>query len=491
MNGNDNGKSPERFTANRNRTDNQNNAAAQKQNAKPRFKIKDGNIIRINPDGTTTSRPLTDDERRRLEEARMNAARQRQMTSTDEAARRRADQKYLARSQTDAAEQLGVTGPSPAERRRRSDNIRRENQERRQRSRKVKVNPGAVVFVLLMALVVVASARQIKINETNKASSERTNLVYDETEYETKSGTTESETVEENIPADKNLTIFDTKQVANSEIHNGNLILVNYEHEYVAPDSIDLTNAYEQRTGTTETGRIKVSQTTTSMESEAFAALEKLVVGMKTATGTSDLMIVSGYRTYQDQVDIYDGYVKSNGEDYAKAYVANPGYSEHQTGLACDLTFYTSEGYSVPIPDYEYGSWVPENCMYEGFVRRYPEDKVDITKINYEAWHFRYVGIPHAYAMTTLGYCLEEYVDYLKNYTSDTKLLHIKEDMTLEDIDSSSVAESGVQGGWLAYYVPMSEGESTDIPLLRGDAYSDYTLSGNNVDGFVVTVKLG
>jgi hypothetical protein len=175
LNGNDNGKSPERFTANRNRTDNQ-NTAAQNQNAKPRFKIKDGNIIRINPDGTTTSRPLTDDERRRLEEARMNAARQRQMTSTDEAARRRADQKYLARSQTDAAEQLGVTGPSPAERRRRNDNIRRENQERRQRSRKVKVNPGAVVFVLLMALVVVASARQIKINETNKASSERTLL---------------------------------------------------------------------------------------------------------------------------------------------------------------------------------------------------------------------------------------------------------------------------------------------------------------------------
>ena len=101
MNGNDNGKSPERFTANRNRTDNQ-NTAAQNQNAKPRFKIKDGNIIRINPDGTTTSRPLTDDERRRLEEARMNAARQRQMTSTDEAARRRADQNAAAETTTSA-----------------------------------------------------------------------------------------------------------------------------------------------------------------------------------------------------------------------------------------------------------------------------------------------------------------------------------------------------------------------------------------------------
>lgn len=505
MNENNNGMSPERFTAERNRANGQNDTAPQNQSQKPRFKIKDGNIIRINPDGTTTSRPLTDDERRRLEEARMNAARRQNNTVNtvntantvnaanavvDEAARRRADQKYLARSQAEAAEQLGVTERGIAERRRRSDNIRRENQNRSQRKRKITVNPGAIVFALLMVVVVAVSAKQIKINEENKESAERTDLVYDETQYsETDAG--DEEYIIENVPSSETQTVlYETEQTANTEIHNGKLILVNYEYEYVAPDSIELTNAYESRTGNTEIGRLKVSETTTSLESEAFAALERLVVDMKTATGTSDLMIVSGYRTYQDQVDIYDSYVSSYGEEYAKSYVADPGHSEHQTGLACDLKFYTSDGYAVSMADYEYGPWVGENCMYEGFIRRYPEDKVDITKISYEAWHFRYVGIPHAYAITTLGCCLEEYIDYLKDYTTDTKILHINDDMTLEEVEASSVAENDLEGGWLTYYVPMSDGDSTDIPVLQGDAYGEYEISGNNIDGFIVTVEL-
>lgn len=481
MNGNDNRMSPEGFTANRNRQD-QNGGST--QNAKPRFKIKDGNIIRINPDGTTTSRPLTDDERRRLEEARANNARQRNASVDEEAARRRADQKYLARVQSEAAEQLGVTNVSPSQRRRRDDNVRRENAERQQRRRKVRINPGAVVFVALMAVVLTVSYKQIKLNEENRDTLDRTDLVYNDTSYSEIEDVTDNDidvVYPEETPA------FESISVANNEIHDGSLILVNYENEYVESD-MKLINAYEERTGDAETGRIKVSKTTTCMEEEAFAALERLVVRLKNDTGTSDLMIVSGYRTYQDQVDIYDGYVQSNGEDYAKAYVANPGYSEHQTGLACDLTFYTSEGYSVPIPDYEYGSWVPENCMYEGFVRRYPEDKVDITGISYEAWHFRYVGIPHAYAMTTLNYCLEEYLDYIKGYTAETKLLHVKEDMSLEEIEAETVSESEISGGWLVYYVQAADGENTDIPIPYG--CSDYEISGNNTDGFVITVKL-
>ncbi len=490
MNGNDNGMTPERFTAERNRTNGQNNSAPQNQNQKPRFKIKDGNIIRINPDGTTTSRPLTDDERRRLEEARINAANRRNNTVVDEADRRRADQKYLARTQAEAAEQLGVTENGAAERRRRNDNIRRENQSRSQRKRKITVNPGAVVFVLLMAAVIVVSAKQIKINEENKENNDRTDLVYEETQYNETDVSDEEYIIEEIPPSDEKKSLYETEQISNTEVHNGKLILVNYEYEYVAPDSIELTNAYESRTGNTEIGRLKVSETTTSLESEAFAALEKLVVDMKTDTGTSDLMIVSGYRTYQDQVDIYDSYVASYGEEYAKAYVADPGHSEHQTGLACDLKFYTSDGYAVSMADYEYGPWVGENCMYEGFIRRYPEDKVDITKISYEAWHFRYVGIPHAYAMTTLGYCLEEYIDYLKSYTTDTKILYINDDMTLDTLEADSIEESDTKGGWLAYYVPMSEGDSTDIPVLHGDAFGEYEISGNNVDGFIVTIEL-
>lgn len=502
MNGRDNRNqtnSDSRFTADRRRTQNQNPPAeadsgsslsySPENSAKPRFKIKDGNIIRINPDGTTTSRPLTDDERRRLEEARMNAARQRREESMDEAARRQADQRYLAKNQTEAAGQLGVTRQSQAQRRRRNEIMQQERNERQRRRRKVRINPGAVLFVLLMAAVIGVSAHQIKLNGEAKANEgDRTDLVYsgnDETETETDSSPeTEPEKGE-------SLTLFDSVSTSNTEVHEGDLILVNYENAYITPASLDLKNAYEDRTGVTETGRLKVAKTTISMQSQAFDALERLVVELMSDTGCSDLMISSGYRTVEEQQDIYAGYVESNGADYAKAYVADPGYSEHHTGLACDLTFYTAEGYSVPISEHEFGYWLGENCMKEGFIRRYPENKADITKISYEAWHFRYVGIPHAYAITSLGFCLEEYIDYIRDFTSDTKMLHVTPDMKVGEVEVAEIAEKGVEGGWLVYFVPASEGDRTDIPVLRGNRYESYEISGNNSDGFIVTVTLG
>ena len=503
MNGRDNRNqtnSDSRFTADRRRNQTQNtpadaNSGANpnhnpENNAKPRFKIKDGNIIRINPDGTTTSRPLTDDERRRLEEARMNAVNQRREESgMDEAARRQADQRYLAKNQTEAASQLGVTKQSNEQRRRQSEMIQRERNERQRRRRKVRINPGAVVFVLLMAAVIGISARQIKLNEeANVNTPPKTDLVYSGNETDT----AETNTSDETEPAEEeNLTLFDSVSTSNTEVHDGNLILVNYENAYITPASLDLKNAYEDRTGVAETGRLKVSKTTISMQAEAFDALERLVVDLMKDTGCSDLMISSGYRTFEEQQDIYAGYVESNGAEYAKAYVADPGYSEHHTGLACDLTFYTSEGYSVPISEHEFGYWLGENCMKEGFIRRYPENKADITKISYEAWHFRYVGIPNAYAITTLGLCLEEYIDYIRDFTSDTKMLHVTDDMKVESVEVSSIAETGVDGGWLVYFVPASEGDTTDIPVLRGDRYEEYEISGNNSDGFIVTVTLG
>ena len=90
-----------------------------------------------------------------------------------------------------------------------------------------------------------------------------------------------------------------------------------------------------------------------------------------------------------------------------------------------------------------------------------------------------------------MNFCLEEYIDYIKDFTSDTKLLHVKSDKTLEEISVASVAESGVADGWLVYYVPASDGDNTDIPVLRGNKYENYIISGNNTDGFIVTVSLG
>lgn len=487
MNGSDNRNNYN--SDNRLRTDRSQGQTGTNVSDKPRFKIKDGNIIRINPDGTTTSRPLTDDERRRLEAARMNAAQNRNRSADYEAARRRADQQYLVRNQAEAAEQIGV-----AQKRRQPDYQRQQESrmEMQRRRRKIKINPGAVIFVVLMALVVAVSANQIKLNGEIEANAHKTDLVYSNSDKTGES--TETDEVIDNISSEnqeESLTLFDSVSIANTLVHEGNLILVNYEFGYVEPASLNLKNAYEDRTGVAETGRLKVSKTTINMEAEAFAALEKMVVDLKTETGCGDLMIVSGHRTIDDQQQIYNDYLATNGEEYVKEYVANPGYSEHHTGLACDLTFYNSDGYSIPISEHEFGYWLGENCMNSGFIRRYPEEKADITKISYEAWHFRYVGIPHAYAITTMNFCLEEYIDYIKDFTADTKLLHVKSDKTLEEISVASVAESGVVDGWLVYYVPASDGDNTDIPVLRGNKYENYIISGNNTDGFIVTVSLG
>lgn len=91
-------------------------------------------------------------------------------------------------------------------------------------------------------------------------------------------------------------------------------------------------------------------------------------------------------------------------------YINKPGASDHNLGLAVDFNnvdndFENSKAYK----------WLSENAEDYGFILRYPKDKVSITGIEYESWHWRYVGKEHAKKMNELDMCLEEYVDYLKN----------------------------------------------------------------------------
>lgn len=120
--------------------------------------------------------------------------------------------------------------------------------------------------------------------------------------------------------------------------------------------------------------------------------------------------VVSGYRTQEVQQSLYDDEVnkyKSQGcsEDEAKAeagkWVAIPGTSEHQLGLAIDV-----EGAT-----YDMFLWLQENSYKYGFIFRYPGNKSDITGTVEEVWHYRYVGVEAATEMYEQGLCLEEYVD--------------------------------------------------------------------------------
>lgn len=119
----------------------------------------------------------------------------------------------------------------------------------------------------------------------------------------------------------------------------------------------------------------------------------------------------SGYRSYQTQVQLFNSYVENHGEEAANRYSARPGESEHQTGLAMDVTsesanYQLSEAFGS-TPE---GIWVEENAHEFGFIIRYPEGTEDITGYQYEPWHLRYFGEELAADIYESGLTYEEYL---------------------------------------------------------------------------------
>ena len=130
------------------------------------------------------------------------------------------------------------------------------------------------------------------------------------------------------------------------------------------------------------------------------------------------LWVASGYRSVDKQAEILeravqnrikDGMSEADARADALLTIQKPGHSEHHTGLAVDFNdvSYTFEN------SFEY-AWLKENAAKNGFVERYPADKAETTGIEYEPWHFRYVGEAHAKRMDKLGVCLEEYLSLLE-----------------------------------------------------------------------------
>lgn len=133
------------------------------------------------------------------------------------------------------------------------------------------------------------------------------------------------------------------------------------------------------------------------MRPEAAEALRQMFEACKAETGVT-LLSVSGYRSYERQSNIYNRKLRSVKKNVAKAqeYVAPPGASEHQTGLAMDIGQKHKETLEVSFADTEGGKWCRENCWRFGFILRYDEPWEEITGYKYEPWHFRYVGTEFA-----------------------------------------------------------------------------------------------
>ena len=150
------------------------------------------------------------------------------------------------------------------------------------------------------------------------------------------------------------------------------------------------------------------------MRKEAARALEELFAASQ-KNGLS-LYAVSGYRSYDRQKAIFAYNASKYGEAKANQFSARPGESEHQTGLAMDVSspavqFDLVEAFGA-TPE---GRWLAENAAQFGFIIRYPKDKTHITQYQYEPWHLRYVGKKAAQEMAARNLTLEEYVQLFSN----------------------------------------------------------------------------
>lgn len=151
------------------------------------------------------------------------------------------------------------------------------------------------------------------------------------------------------------------------------------------------------------------------MRADAAAALEAMFADCLKETG-HPLVSVSGYRSYQTQSSIYSRKLKSvNGsKKRADEYVARPGASEHQLGLAMDIGWEDYQGTSEKFPRSKAGKWCTENCWKYGFILRYQEGWEETTGYKAEEWHFRYVGKENAAKIYENQMPLEDYLILLR-----------------------------------------------------------------------------
>ncbi|MFD3450215.1 D-alanyl-D-alanine carboxypeptidase family protein [Microbacteriaceae bacterium 4G12] len=143
------------------------------------------------------------------------------------------------------------------------------------------------------------------------------------------------------------------------------------------------------------------------MRKEAAGALEKLFA--KAQQQNVNLFAVSAYRSYERQKALHTMYKQTEGEAVAVASSAVPGTSEHQTGLAIDVSSQSAQfQLEAVFGETKEGKWLMQHGHEYGFVIRYPKGKEKVTGYTYEPWHIRYVGIPYATYLYKHGLTLEE-----------------------------------------------------------------------------------
>ncbi|MGE6599723.1 VanY-A/VanY-F/VanY-M family D-Ala-D-Ala carboxypeptidase [Bacillus proteolyticus] len=236
-------------------------------------------------------------------------------------------------------------------------------------------------------------------------------------------------------------------EITEEQVYKGNLLLVNKDYpvknDSIRSDIINVAQNSELVRGYGVLDRnIRLSKDIVKKFLNVIDAAEKESV--------NHFLISSGYRDFQEQRQLYE----EMGSDYALP----PGYSEHNLGLSLDVG--STQDKMEKAPE---GKWIEENVWKHGFVLRYPKNKSNITGIQYEPWHIRYVGLPHSAIMQEKKFTLEEYLDFLKEK---------------KEISTNVEGEE-----YKVFYYKVSNNTTINVPINQ-----HYEISGNNMDGVIVTV---
>lgn len=321
-----------------------------------------------------------------------------------------------------------------------------------------KSNASARTVDVLLSLALVAglgvggwqlAAKGIKIDQTT-------------TYYSPEAETTEP------LP-EENSIVYGNEEYPNTEVHNGSLVLVNNTNACVPVNENVLVSLGIRKLEEENHSFAGVTDNDLLVTAEMADALLSMFDGFYNETYDDNILVVSGFRSEEKQKSLYDQDLEATGLDYSDR-VSMPGYSEHQTGLGVDLELVDAEYDGTGI--YE---WIDEHCAEYGIILRYPENKTTYTGIIFEPWHYRYVGKPHASAIMGRGLCLEEYIDLIKEYPYDGEHLEV--------IDTDGKIYE------IYYYPEDTAYDTTMVPVPGGGL--QYTVCGNNVDGFIVTVDTG
>lgn len=251
------------------------------------------------------------------------------------------------------------------------------------------------------------------------------------------------------------------------QIFQGNLLLVNEHNPLQHTVPSEQIRPLERPAVQPAASGSPAGRQPVCMERKAAMVLETLLAAIGSG---SALVSVSGFRSHKEQEAIYHSSLAEHGADFTRSYVALPGCSEHETGLAIDLAL-NQEPIDFLCPcfpkDGICGRFREKAAAY-GFIERYQEGKETLTGIAPEPWHFRYVGIPHASVMAFHNFCLEEYLDYLTSFPYEGKHLEIRVENKAFEL----------------FYVEAE----TDITEITLPGYLPVQVSGDNQKGFIFTL---